>query len=76
MKYNLKGCLSAQNEIFWRIRMAKRKCSECNGKGEIPCPIDYGDDDDSHPASCPVCGGDPKVRVSCPDCEGSGKVED
>lgn len=52
--------------------MAKvEKCPECKGKGEVPCPVDYGGDD--HPHNCPVCGGDPKVRVPCPDCEGTGK---
>lgn len=30
---------------------------ECNGKGEIPCIVDYGDDEDPHPNNCPVCGG-------------------
>lgn len=68
--------------VFWsflyflEISMAKRKCPECNGKGEIPCPIDYGDDEEPHPDNCPVCGGDPQVRVECPDCEGTGKIED
>lgn len=54
--------------------MATRKCPECRGKGEVPCPIEYGGDE--HPANCPVCGGDPKVRVPCPECEGAGKVDE
>lgn len=49
-----------------------KKCPECNGKGEVPCPRDY---DGKHPYSCPICGGDPKVRVPCPACEGTGKYE-
>lgn len=57
-------------------KMAKRKCPRCNGKGVIPCPMDYGDDDERHPSSCPGCGGDPKARVECPDCEGTGKIDD
>lgn len=56
--------------------MAKRKCPRCKGKGEIPCPMDYGDDDERHPSNCPGCGGDPNVRVECPDCEGTGKIDD
>lgn len=47
------------------------KCVECNGKGVIPCPVEYGDSD--HPDDCRVCGGDKNVRVPCPDCKGSGK---
>ena len=53
------------------VAMSK-KCPECNGKGEVPCPRDY---DGKHPYSCPICGGDPKVRVPCPACEGTGKYE-
>lgn len=49
------------------------KCPECKGKGEIPCPLEYGDDD--HPYTCPVCAGDKQVRVACPDCEGTGTYE-
>lgn len=54
--------------------MATKKCPECKGKGEVPCPIDY--DDDDHPSSCPVCAGDSRARVPCPECEGTGKVDD
>ncbi len=54
--------------------MKTKKCPECNGKGVIPCPLEY--DDDEHPENCPVCGGDPKHRVICPDCEGTGKFQD
>jgi len=50
------------------------KCPECNGKGEVPCPMEYGDDD--HPSNCPTCGGNKRVRVTCPLCDGEGKVED
>jgi len=50
----------------------KSKCPECNGKGEIPCPVEYGDDD--HPESCAVCGGDSRTRVACPNCDGTGKA--
>ena len=50
-----------------------QKCPECNGKGEIPCPMEY--EDDEHTESCPVCRGDKSVRVTCPECEGKGKVE-
>lgn len=56
--------------------MAKRKCPRCKGKGEIPCPMDYGDDDERHPSNCPGCGGDPNTLVECPDCEGTGKIDD
>lgn len=55
--------------------MAKRKCPMCKGKGEIPCPMEYGNDDEPHPSNCPVCGGDPSP-VTCPECEGTGKVDD
>jgi len=54
--------------------MAKKKCPECNGKGETPCPVEYGDDD--HPDSCPVCGGNRSVRVRCQECDGTGKVDE
>lgn len=54
--------------------MSKIKCQECNGKGKIACPLEYGDDE--HPDNCPVCGGDSKVRVTCPECDGSGKVDE
>ena len=54
--------------------MSKVKCRECEGKGEIPCPMDYGDFE--HPDNCPVCGGDSRVRVTCPDCDGKGKIDD
>lgn len=50
------------------------KCPECKGKGQIPCPLEYGDDD--HPTSCPVCAGNSRARVPCPECEGSGKVDE
>lgn len=54
--------------------MAKmEKCPECRGKGVIPCPVDYGDDD--HPSSCPGCAGNKRARVTCPVCDGDGKVE-
>lgn len=57
--------------------MAQKKCPECKGRGEIPCPMDYGEDgDEGHPHSCPVCGGDKKVRVACTECEGTGKVDE
>lgn len=49
------------------------KCPECKGKGEIPCPMEYGGD---HPSNCPTCAGDKRVRVPCPLCDGEGKVED
>lgn len=52
------------------------KCPECNGKGVVSCPVDYGGDDfEAHPDSCRVCGGDSRVRVTCPECDGSGKDE-
>lgn len=54
--------------------MAMRKCPECRGKGEVPCPMEYGDDD--HPSNCPVCAGDKSTRVTCGECEGEGKVEE
>ena len=50
------------------------KCPECKGKGEIPCPLEYGDDD--HPHNCPVCAGNSRTRVTCKNCEGSGKVNE
>ena len=50
------------------------KCPECKGKGQVPCPLEYGDD--YHPDSCPVCAGNSRARVPCPDCEGSGKVNE
>lgn len=50
------------------------KCPECNGRGVVPCTLDYGDD--RHPESCPVCAGDRGVRVTCPDCDGTGKDND
>ncbi len=53
--------------------MAKVKCQECKGKGEIPCTMEYGGF--KHPDNCPVCGGDSSVRITCPDCEGEGKVD-
>lgn len=53
--------------------MRKTKCPTCKGKGVIPCPMEYGDDD--HPDNCPVCAGDKKTRVECPDCEGTGYSE-
>jgi DnaJ-class molecular chaperone len=43
--------------------MSQVNCPECRGRGEIPCPLDYG-------------GGDPRVRIECPYCDGDGKVED
>jgi len=52
----------------------KQKCPECRGRGEVPCTMEYGDDD--HPDNCPVCGGDRGVRVPCPECGGSGEVND
>jgi hypothetical protein len=52
----------------------KHKCPECRGRGTIPCPMEYGDDD--HPDNCPGCGGDPRAKVSCPECGGSGEVDD
>jgi len=56
------------------MKMAKmEKCPECRGKGVIPCPVDYGDDD--HPSSCPSCAGNKRARVTCPLCDGEGKVE-
>ena len=54
--------------------MQKIKCPECKGKGETPCSLDYGDDE--HPDNCPVCGGDPTVRIACAECDGTGKVDD
>jgi len=47
------------------------KCPECRGKGVVPCNLEYGDD--NHPENCPVCAGDPSVRMPCSDCEGTGK---
>jgi DnaJ-class molecular chaperone len=54
--------------------MKKVKCYKCNGKGYIPCPLEYGDEE--HPESCPVCGGDSSVRVKCDACEGTGRIEE
>lgn len=45
------------------------KCEQCDGKGYIECPLEYGDD--RHPASCPACGG--RNKCVCPYCEGTGK---
>lgn len=54
--------------------MSKVKCPECRGKGEIPCPLEYGGI--RHPDSCPTCGGDPQFRMECNYCEGEGKIDD
>lgn len=55
----------------------QQRCPECNGKGTIPCPMDYGTEPgERHPDNCPGCGGDSRARVVCPMCEGTGKVED
>lgn len=48
------------------------KCKECNGKGRIPCPLEYGED--RHPENCPSCGGE--NWVTCPACNGSGKSDE
>jgi len=47
--------------------MTKHDCGECNGKGEIPCPLQYYPGE-PHPESCPVCGGDPNFTSPCPEC--------
>jgi len=52
----------------------QRKCPECQGTGEVPCNMEY--DDMDHPDNCPICGGNPKVRMPCTACEGTGKVDD
>lgn len=51
----------------------KETCPQCRGKGVIPCPMEYGDDE--HPTNCVGCGGDKRARVRCPECEGTGEVE-
>lgn len=56
------------------ISMSQINCPECRGRGEIPCPLDFGGG--PHPESCPTCGGDSRVRIECPYCDGDGKVED
>lgn len=47
------------------------KCYECNGKGVVECPLEYGED--RHPSGCPACGGTNKVE--CPECNGTGKSD-
>ncbi len=54
--------------------MAKVNCPECNGKGEVPCNMNYGGM--QHPDNCPVCGGESAASVCCPECHGNGKVDD
>lgn len=49
-------------------------CPTCKGKGVTPCPIEY--DDEDHPESCAVCGGNRSLRVECLDCEGTGKYDE
>ena len=46
------------------------KCPECKGKGEVPCPMEYGG---QHPENCPVCAGDARYRGVCQECNGTGK---
>lgn len=50
------------------------KCPECNGKGEVPCSLEYGTR--QHPDNCPSCGGDRSARFTCHECNGRGKVEE
>lgn len=54
--------------------MAREKCSECKGKGEVPCPVDYGGEW-PHDEECVVCRGDTRTRVPCYGCEGEGYVD-
>jgi hypothetical protein len=48
------------------------KCSMCQGKRKIDCPLEYGPND--HPTDCPACYGE--NWVSCPDCDGTGKDDE
>lgn len=54
--------------------MSKVECPECNGTGEEECNMEYGEW--PHPDNCPVCGGDPSVRIPCYYCGGSGEIEE
>lgn len=53
-----------------------KKCPECNGKGEIICPVCEGTRKDprNEDKTCGYCRGDGHIR--CNICGGSGKLDD
>lgn len=53
-----------------------KRCPECNGKGEIFCPVCEGTrrDPRNRDEDCSYCGG--SGHITCNICGGSGELDD
>ncbi len=47
------------------------ECGECNGTGQMDCPMEWGGD---CPEECPACDGEQKC--TCTICFGTGEIEE